>query len=206
MIPVMASVDSPTPERNPYTPPMADVRDVTAPDAQGFYVVSSRKFFLLYVLTFSIYGVYWFYRHWAQVKLERRADLWPIPRAIFSIFFTHELARRIDARLRERGDPYAWSPGAIATLVVVLQLVNGLLDRLAWKGIGSPVTDFLSLLLLFPLAFAIHAMQRAANTACGDREGGGNSGITPANIVWLLLGGLWWLLVIAGLLLPTEPV
>lgn len=201
----MTSDDSQMPERNPYAPPLAQVRDVPTPDVPGFYVVSSRKFFLLYFLTLGLYGVYWFYRHWAQVKLERRADLWPIPRAIFSVFFTHDLARRIDARLSERGDTYAWSPGALATRVVVLQLATTFLDRLAWKGIGSPVTDCLSILLLVPLAFSTYAIQRAANTAVGDAEGGANSRMTLANFVWLLLGGMWWLLVIAGLLLPAEP-
>ena len=65
--------------------------------------------------------------------------------------------------------------------------------------IGSPVTDFLGLLLLVSAGWALYKGQGAINTACNDPEGRTNSTITVANIVWIILGALFWGLVLIGI-------
>lgn len=198
------SSTTPSGDSNLYAPPVAEVGDIATPDTTEFYVVASRKFFLLFFLTVGLYQIYWFYRHWAQFKRHRKLDLWPIPRAIFAVFFTHSLAREIEARIHRSTARFDWSPGAIATTFVILQIASNILDRMAWRNIGFPVTDWISIGILLPMAWLAHAMQRAANVACGDPDGASNAQLTAANWIWMLLGGILWALALLGLLLPQE--
>ncbi|QDH68723.1 hypothetical protein [Marilutibacter alkalisoli] len=199
------SNDAALSDANVYAPPVADVADpVSDVRSDEFYVVGRTKFFLLYFLTLGLYQLYWFYSHWASFRRSRGISLWPVPRAIFAIFFTHSLTEKIDDRLKKAGSRLAWSRGVLATLLVVLMIASNILDRLSWKEIGSPATDYLSLLVMIPISLVMWRIQEAANHACSDPTGASNQRITWANIVWLVLGGLFWLLVIAGLLLPEE--
>ena len=43
------------------------------------------------------------------------------------------------------------------------------------------------------------AAQKAANSAAGDPQGESNNTLTAANIVWMVVGVLLWLLVLLGL-------
>ena len=66
-----------------------EVRAVAASPPK-FYVVSARKFWLLFLLTGGIYCVAWFYKNWAHFKRATKDDdIWPGPRAVFHIFFVH---------------------------------------------------------------------------------------------------------------------
>lgn len=190
---------------NLYAPPQAEIAEpAVAGYGDEFYVVAKRKFFLLYLITLGVYQWYWFYRHWALHRRYRDVALWPIPRAIFAIFFTHSLATRIEDRIKGNGSALAESLGGVAGGFVVFQIISNVIDRMSWKGIGSPMTDYLSLLMLVPLSLVLWQIQKAANLACGQPDGTANHRITGANVIWLVLGGLLWLLVIAGLLLPEA--
>ena len=193
-----------TPE-NLYAPPAAEVRalPVAADNAQPFYVVSTTKFRALYFATFGIYGIYWFYRHWQCYRQGRTETIWPVPRAIFSIFFAHALARRIDAQLRLCLRSYSWSPALVATTYVVFEIAGNVLGRLDSHAIGSPTTGVLGLLTILPTGLGLLRMQVAANLACNDPQGEGNRRFSWANGLWIVLGLLLWLLVAVGLLLPA---
>ncbi|MGH8076997.1 MAG: hypothetical protein ACREPE_06690 [Lysobacter sp.] len=185
---------------NSYTPPVVAV-DATAPRLQAseFYVVSARKFVLLFLATFGLYQLYWFYMHWARYRRVRKQQVWPVARAIFSIFFTHSLAEEIDHTARSRAPAYRWSPQLAATGYVTASLASIVLDRLAANSIGSPATDLASLLLLGPLCLCLLAIQRAANVACDQPRGDANSSLSWANWIWRAIGGLVWLMVLLGL-------
>ncbi|MBB3342470.1 hypothetical protein [Luteimonas sp. RC10] len=194
---------------NLYAPPTADVAPApraTATAAQPFYVVSATKFCVLFFVTFGLYVLYWFYVHWRRWGRTSNETVWPVPRAVFSIFFAHALARRIDQRLRALGIVRAWSPALAATVYVVFQIGSTVASRLADRGIGVPITDIVSLLALVPIALSMLAMQRAANAACGDPDGAGNRRFTWANWVWIVIFGLIWLLIGAAILLPAFGV
>lgn len=189
---------------NLYAAPVADVWPPPAipAAAAAFHVVSGPKLVVLYVATFGLYGIYWFYRHWEQVRRTGGETLWPVARAIFSVIFAHALAREIDARLHAGRRRYTWAPATVATCYVVFEIAGNILSRLSWREIGSPATDLLSMASMLPVVLCLLAMQRAANTASGDPTGEANSRFTAANWVWMILGGLAWLLVAAAWLLP----
>lgn len=190
---------------NPYAPPEARIAEIHEATAQPpFYVVAAWKAALLMIATFGLYGFYWFWRHWKLHKIDRKLDIWPVPRAIFAIFFAHSLNREFDHRIGQRGLRHAWSPGAWATLYVVSVIGARMVNRFFETALSNAAYFAVMLGSQIAIGLFVFHSQRAANIACGDREAAANRSLTAANWIWLLLGLLLWLLVCAGLLLPEE--
>ncbi len=193
---------------NPYAPPDARIAEVTGVGetsiAPPFYVVAPWKAALLMFGTFGFYSLYWFWRHWQLHRIDKKLEIWPVARAIFSVFFAHGLNQEIDHRIRREGLRHRWSPALWATLFVVSTIAIRLIDR--FLGTTLSPTVFLALLVAAQVAnalFVFHS-QRAANIASGDPEAVANRRLTIANGLWLLLGLLWWSLILLGTLLPEE--
>lgn len=182
---------------NPYAPPAAPLDDV-GNEAAPFYVVGAAKFVVLYLATLGTYALYWFYRNWRLNKEATGEDMWPVARAIFSIFFIHALFRRVEQRLDAAGRRLDWNPEAQATLLVVLLVVSNVLDRVSARIETAGVLDVLSLVLLLPLAVVFLKAQAAINLACGDAAGDGNRRLTAANYLWIAIGGVLWVLILVG--------
>lgn len=185
--------------------PQAEVP--AASQAPRFYVVAKRKFTILFISTVGLYSVYWMYKHWwcyknsAAPEAEERR-FWPIARAIFGIFFFHSLFRRV--RQHAGGKLDEWENGAHATFLVILILVSSVLDRMARKEIGTPLTDYLSMAMIFPLWFFYFKAQCLINETCDDPEGIQNSVLTGANYAWIAVGAVLWILAVIGLFVPGH--
>lgn len=185
---------------NVYAPPQANLQAQEDADTQElmFYVVSRRKFLLLFLATVGMYPIYWTYRNWRAYKLASGESLWPAVRGVFLVFFTHALFRHIDEALRRRGLDIQWSPGRDATLIVVITILSNFLDRLGSRMPDAPLLDIVSLLLLAPLACLYLRAQTAVNAACGDPDGSGNSSYSVANWFFLIGGGVFWVFIVIG--------
>jgi hypothetical protein len=194
-------------DENPYRAPEAAVADMEQASAQQqlFYVVAKPKFLALFIGTMGIYVIYWFYKNWALLNRKHRA-YWPVARGIFSIFFAHSLFGEIDKTLRRKQTTrtFSWSPGTLATGYVIFSILMNLCDRLSMKNIGSPITDLLGFVLLIPIVLILLRAQQAINLAEGDPEGKRNSRITLANVAWLIVGAVLWILVLLGLYLTLK--
>lgn len=184
---------------NVYAPPRASLTQEAAEPSglPPFHVVSITKLVLLYVATFGFYSLYWFWKHWSQHKRDKKLDIWPVPRAIFAIFFANSLNQEIDHRLRRSGKHHSWSPGMWAGAYIMTAIGSRLIKRIP-DAVLPPLPSFWVAMLVMALnATALVQAQRAANLACGDPGGAGNSRLTVANWVWLVLGGLLWTSVFA---------
>jgi hypothetical protein len=161
-----------------------------------FYVVSRRKLAILFITTFGLYGLYWFYKNWDQYRnharweSQGRPSIWPIPRAVFLVFFIHSLFREVKAFGRDKPQVAQWNNDLHAWLMIGLYVGLNVLDRLTSKSIGSPYTDLLSFTGMVVLLFAFLKAQAMINVSCDDPDGKGNAQLTKANYVWILLGGL----------------
>ena len=73
-------------------------------DTSEFFVVSIRKLWIMNLLTIGSYGLVWHYQHWKQFRdsISDR-DIWPVPRAIFTIFFVHALFGLIQDSSQQKG-------------------------------------------------------------------------------------------------------
>lgn len=170
-------------------------------DSPTLYVVSTPKFVSLFILTFGLYHIYWFYKNFSLLKAYEGSDIWPIPRALFNIFFTHSLFNTVKMYQDDKDIHYSWSPDILATLWVILAIANRIFDRLISKEIGFPTTDIIGFLLLIPLCFTLLKAQKVFNLVMGDPAGASNSHFTPLNIVWIILGVAFWCLTTVGYLM-----
>lgn len=183
---------------NIYKAPQAELLEGTE-KKPVYYVVSIRKFLILYFATLGLYSIYWFYQHWQTNRIDTGERIWPVPRSIFSIFFAHSLFSRFDTTAKEVANPYDWSATGVASLFVLFTLVQTIGDRLADKSIGEPYTSIISFASMFIVGWTLYKAQQVANYACLDPAGKSNSQITLANAVWIFLGAILWLTILLGL-------
>lgn len=183
---------------NVYQTPKAAV-DIPQEALRPYYVVSNRKFWVLYVATFGVYHLYWFYKNWQQFKSFTGMSAWPVARGIFSIFFAHSLFGLIrDSADEQEGAPHL-KAGLLATVYVILSLISSGTERLASRDLGSPYTDFISILAMPLVGWVLYQVQKAANAACKDPLGETNNVFTAANVIWIVIGVLFWAMVLFGL-------
>ncbi|MBX3712327.1 MAG: DUF4234 domain-containing protein [Lysobacter sp.] len=190
----------------PPTAPIVDPQTEAASRPTPFYVVSTAKVAVLSIVTFGLYTLYWFWRHWKLHKIDRKLDIWPVPRAVFSIFFAHSLNSEIDHRITRNGERHRWSPGLWATLYVVAVIASRIANRVPETVMSAEMALLASMTAVFAITASLFHAQRAANIASGDPQALSNNRFTVANWVWIVLGGLFWLLLGIGLMLPEEAV
>lgn len=82
---------------DPYAPPGSLLRE-KSPDP-AFYVVSRKKFMLLFVLTGGAYFFFWSYLNWARYKRASDASVLPLVRGFFAYYFLFSLFGRINTRM-----------------------------------------------------------------------------------------------------------
>lgn len=185
-------------DTNPYAAPEHLGSPVAAVGPQRFYVVSAAKFLVLYISTVGLYGYYWYYRHWANIRRASQGSEWPVARAIFSVFFVHQLVEEIELRLRRDGTQFAWKPNGTANAIVLLAILGWFLGRASGSQEEIHPSDF-AVFALVPVAGLVKLKaQRAANAACGDALGAVNSSFGVGSILAVVLGGLFWLLMAAA--------
>lgn len=179
--------------------PAAGEQPVATADEAAFYVVSRRKLIILFIVTMSLYGVYWFYKNWNQYRNhgsaseDARDAIWPVPRAIFSVFFVHSLFRKVKALGQEHPQVAAWRDNLGAWWFVIVSVALGIAHKLEKNGIGLPLTSWFGYVGLVLLLLSYLKAQSMINASCGDPEGKSNNKLTGANWVWIVIGSLLYL-------------
>ncbi|OUS00661.1 hypothetical protein A9Q81_10250 [Gammaproteobacteria bacterium 42_54_T18] len=189
-----------------YSAPESEVELDEVREEGEFYVVSTLKFTVLYISTLGIYALYWFYRNWTVHKIKQGLDIWPIPRAIFAIFYIHSLFNNVNNKLKDSGSDFSWKSDVMATLFIVLSIASSVCDRLADSEIGLPYITFVSLIILPFTFYILLKAQKAINTAENDPAGSTNSSITALNCLWIFLGLLIWVAAIVGVLVISGVI
>ena len=188
-----------------YATPEADVRAPTTGQPR-YYVVSPTKFMLLSVLTLTLYFVYWFYRNWKLVKDADNADTWPPLRGFFYIFYTHSLFADVQRSLENGERRFDWNPMVLATAFVVLTVALNIGDRVLPLETTSVLAMSLPFVGTFVVSLLLLHAQKAINVAADDVGGSSNARLTAINWVWMLLGGVLWLLALIGIFaVATDP-
>jgi len=169
-----------------------------------FYVVSKRKLAILFLATSSLYVLYWYYKNWDRYKSRHPeasqfgSMVSPVPRAVFWMFFTHALFRKVKAYGHALPQVAGWRSGWHATIVVALMILANVVDVL----IGGTAGDLVSIASVFVLLPPFLIAQDKINLSCGDPEGESNDRLSKANWAWVIAGGVLWLILIAAALLP----
>ncbi|MDF5810315.1 hypothetical protein P4123_30975 [Pseudomonas aeruginosa] len=182
---------------NVYKTPEAPLVETRGAKRAHFFVTSLGKMSVLFLVTLGLYGVYWMYKHWKaqQPQMERRIS--PVWRAIFGIFFFHALARRIH-------------PGPAGRAPGTMEPEQGCDLGGAADGRGEPDQPphrrgpRAGALLAALAPAAAHAAYPDAQhpapgqLASGDPQGTGNAGYSGYNLLFIVLGALYWLLILIG--------
>lgn len=190
---------------NPYAAPSSEALSEAQPTRQRFYVVAPVKFFILFFATLGIYQIYWHCKNWAILKRSRKSDEWPVMRGIFSVFFTHSHFREIDKELIMNRNKYSWNAELCATVIVVVIIGDRIISRLSAKSEDFLLWDAISLIAIPVVAYFLFQAQKAVNEACSDPKGRTNANYTVANILWIGLGSLFYLLMGLGLVVMMLP-
>ena len=158
-----------------------------------FYAVSQKKFLIMFIGTFGVYTVYWFYKHWSLYKKTGNEEMWPVMRAIFNIFFTHSLFLLFEMEYKNKTGKAAKSMSFLATVFVVVSILSNISGKLADHGYGVPLTHYLGVIVLPISCWCLYQAQGIANCACDDPNGSSNSRLTFLNYAWLVCGAIIWL-------------
>ncbi len=183
-----------TPEAELVTPINNNVND-------DLYIVSPKKFTILYLSTMGAYTTYWIYKNWKKWNDAHKIGAMPIARAIFYIFFVHSLFAVIEDKLREKDIEYSWNPSFLATIFVLITIFDRVYDRLPSLGELDLYLGAFSFSLLGLSYYILLVAQKAVNISDGDPEGSSNSEFTFANYVWIVIGLILWIVVISFLLM-----
>ncbi len=200
-------METTTREENVYSPPVADLREPAQPvtaDAEKaeFYPVSSRKFLVLYISTMGMYSLVWFYQNWRRQSRFMTERIRPAWRAIFQIFFTHKLFQRAGRRAREKGIRVKWTPNFLATLYVVLSIIDSGIARVTSSSTTFGMADVAGILLIPALMYPLFTVQKTLNEINRDPRGRMNDRFTPVNWFWIVVGMMLWGLIALGFAEP----
>lgn len=174
-----------------------------------FFPVSEGKLMTLYILSFGLYGVFWFYKNWKLQQKLMDKKIHPVWRAIFSIFYTHSLFRRIDQQASHLEKHHRFNASLLATFFVFTIIVSNILDQIATSsGMLNNLPDNLiiivSLVLFFLSTYPLLKAQSTINRINNDMLGYLNYKYSLANYVLMAIGTALWLLIALGLLLETA--
>ena len=178
------------------------------------FAVSEGKLLTLYLLSFGLYGVYWFYKNWQLQQPTMDKKIYPLLRAIFSIFFTHSLFKRINQQASKLEKKHRFNANLMATLYVVSIVLSHLIDRLsmagddATAGMGIVLHDALSANTLIIIsvstfllsAFPLLQVQATANRINDDILGYLNHKYSVWNYIMIATGSLFWVMLGLGIL------
>lgn len=182
---------------NVYAAPNANLDEQFHSDADDrFYVVSTRKMLILFFMTLGLSHLYWNFKNW---QLHQRATgeyVWPLPRALFAIFFTRALYREI-ADYDSTGKHRTWDCETYANGMVFLMFAG---YALSWVGKSSALLNVISILLVVPMGVLLKQVQAEVNMRSGDPDGSSNDNFTVANIIWCAVGGVFWFFAAIGIL------
>jgi len=148
-------------------------------------------FILLSFFTFGLYTIYWFYINWRFFRDVYNWDIYPVWRAIFTIFFTHALLEQINDLAIEKGHP-GISSNYYATGYVVVAISQRFLDRVV------PTPLALLPLLLMPFLFLVPTVKQLNYIYEKAHPNEYRPVFSAGEFVMLLLGGILIALGVAG--------
>ena len=156
-----------------------------------FYVVSMRKFTLLFIGTVGLYAFYWFYRMFKTMGQTTNRDVFPILRALLPFLFILGLNNFIYREEQKRENPRNWSPDFLAW-VFVGSWATQMLLVLASDNIQPMFYMLIQMVAFLAQFYSIYQVQLAVNRIEKDPFGRANTQLNTTNILWLLFGIFFW--------------
>jgi hypothetical protein len=155
-------------------------------------LTDSTKFILLYVLSFGLYGIWWMYKGWRFFKEKESLDILPAVRAIFAIFFMYSLLEKIQRFAKSTGWLHSYASGGLVIGFVIANLLARLPEPY-W---------FASLISFLFFIQPVNAFNFAIENS--GRYKIKNDGFNGRQIALVIVGGIWWILILLATFVPPE--
>lgn len=165
---------------------------------QAYFSVSTSKLKWLYLATFGLYGIYWFYKNWKLQQPFIDGKIMPVMRGIFSIFFAHALTKRIKQSMSRQNIPENKHLGFLATMFVLLVILGNLASNLADNHVVPQYFNIIWLVLFYLSVYPLIELQDKINMLKDDPIGTINTRYDWRGYAALFIGGVLWLLAILG--------
>lgn len=187
-------------EENIYSTPKAELTDShTAGSEVEFFPSSQTKLAILYFATFGMYPIYWFYKNWKLREKAHGENVIPFLRALFYVFFTHSLFKKVEETSIAKGVATAWGATTLATVFVLLSILSNILEVINRESEVIGAIDYISMIILVVLVWPLYVVQGVVNKVNNDPKGELNSSYSIYNYIFIVIGVLFWLLVMIGL-------
>ncbi len=174
-----------------------------------FFPVSEGKLITLYILSFGLYGFYWFYKNWQLQQARMNKKISPFLRAMFSIFFTHSLFRHINEKARLLEKKHQFNANMLATAFVGAVIVSNILDRISMNSglladMSSNKVIITSVILFLLSTYPLVKVQATVNRINNDILGYLNHKYSIWNYLLIVSGIIFWLMMAMGLLAQST--
>lgn len=168
----------------------------------SFFPVSEGKLITMYIVSFGMYSIYWFYKNWKLQQHSMEKKISPVWRSIFLIFFTHALFRRIDQKALHLDKKHRFNANTLATLFVAAIMISNVLDQLTQLTVAADMFEaaalngimVISLMLFFLSVYPLVKVQATVNRINNDMLGYLNHKYSIWNYLLIATGGILWLL------------
>jgi hypothetical protein len=141
-----------------------------------FFPVGVLKFVIMSIFTFGIYPVWWIYLNWRYERDRTSDSLSPFWRTCFAPLFLNSLFHRVRRGAGQVGVPVRWSVGFLTLASIAL-----------WATVLlTPPWGLLSLLGFVP-SIPVQGTVNAINQRVAP-DSPRNAGLSPRNLVMLLIG------------------
>ena len=166
-----------------------------------YFAISPKRLALFSILTFGIYEIYWFYKNWVAVKKFEGAKVSPFWRAIFAVFFCYNLFKRVLESAKQQGYQNSYSPGWLAAIYIGLLVIGNGLSRTETYDVGF---NLFWLAVVVATFIPLLSVQKAINFNNEKIKEGGvlRESFSGGEVVLIVVGVLWMLLVLWGTFLP----
>ena len=164
--------------------------DPDLPESPNFYTVPPAKFIILSICTLGFYEVYWFYKNWAKFEQSTGKNIKTFWRAVFAPLFAISYFKHVKGLADAEGVPVFYSPVSFGVLYLGMSYLYKLPDPY-W---------LIAYFSFVPLLF-IQSTMVNHNLKCNYARYG-STAFGAKHIAVTIFGGLLFLLVIAGMVLP----
>jgi transglutaminase-like putative cysteine protease len=101
-----------------------ECRKIPADEKSIFFPVSPAKHVTLWVLTFGIYGVYWFYKNFRYIKEQNNLSIMPLARGFFYAFWYYPLWEKLKEDNNERFEENHLPKKSVALFIAILFFIG----------------------------------------------------------------------------------
>lgn len=177
----------------------AEVEDWKGPKEILFFHKSPTTVAVLFFFTLGIYSIYWFYKHWRAIRVSTDERTYPILSAIFQLFTTYPLFRKI--RDASEVDGYkGWDKAGFSAVVYIVTFI--FINALTRYEAKSSAEDLLFWVFIIAgqliISFIVYNVQKAANFHTEQKLGAKHEfkKYYPGEVIFSIIG-----IVIFGILI-----